>query len=254
MRLRKQHLYLNVHQEINAIIAPLSVKNISYFCYVKSYADGSRLFLVNHPDDLNAYLSNKHYLIGNCEAKPDLYQNQAVLWSTLKQQHLYQFSREHFNIDHGMTLINQHEDHCEFFAFASSPEHPETMNLYLNHLDIFQAFTHEFKEKASKLIEKAEKHQIILPFNEPQIPPVNMLDIEFNEKNTRKNIDKKQVLSEKELELIPLLIAGYTAKEIAVQLHKSYRTIEGYVDSIKNKLHVRNKTELIAKLIQFKHH
>ena len=46
--------------------------------------------LTNHLGDLQAYLANKHYLDGNCEANPHLYYQQAVLWSTLSKQHIYQ--------------------------------------------------------------------------------------------------------------------------------------------------------------------
>ncbi len=255
MKLSDKHLFFNVGQELTSLLAPLQESNISYFCYAKSYKDGSRFFLVNNTADLEAYLTNQHYLHGNCEAKPQLYQNQALLWSTLKQQHLYQFSRDNFDIDHGMTLINQQDDFCEFFAFASTHDHLETINLYLNHLDKFQLFTLSFKEKARDLIKKAEQNKIILPFHDHQIVKPTSFNFEDNTdyamSSNYKSFRSKNInLSPQQLRMIPFIIEGRTAKEIARLIHLSPRTVEEYINSIKAKLHAKNKADLIGKLVR----
>lgn len=56
-------------------------------------------------------------------------------------------------------------------------------------------------------------------------------------------------LSRREKQCANLLIRGKTAKEIAAQLNLSHRTIEFYIENIKNKLHVSTKSELIDKLM-----
>lgn len=55
-------------------------------------------------------------------------------------------------------------------------------------------------------------------------------------------------LSKQQLICAKLLLKGMTAKEIANYLNLSPRTIESYIDVIKNKLGCHNKTELILKL------
>lgn len=53
----------------------------------------------------------------------------------------------------------------------------------------------------------------------------------------------------REQSVIPLLLRGLTAKEIGRLLGISYRTVEEYLEVLKKKLHVRNKAELILKLL-----
>lgn len=45
-----------------------------------------------------------------------------------------------------------------------------------------------------------------------------------------------------------LLLKGLTSKQIAKRLNLSYRTVEAYVNHLKNKLNCQNKTELVLKL------
>lgn len=63
------------------------------------------------------------------------------------------------------------------------------------------------------------------------------------------NYSKKEVtqkeLSEKEKELLPHLCTDLTYKEIAARLSLSPRTIEGYANSIMEKLNVHNRIGLI---------
>ena len=57
-------------------------------------------------------------------------------------------------------------------------------------------------------------------------------------------------LSQQELKCLRLLILGKTSKLIAQFLNLSPRTVEYYLDNIKNKLKVETKTQLIEKVIQ----
>jgi DNA-binding NarL/FixJ family response regulator len=55
-------------------------------------------------------------------------------------------------------------------------------------------------------------------------------------------------LTNRQMECIHLLMKGMTAKDIANELHLSFRTVESYLANIKNRLKCKNKTELIIKL------
>ncbi|MBL0941720.1 MAG: helix-turn-helix transcriptional regulator [Alphaproteobacteria bacterium] len=56
-------------------------------------------------------------------------------------------------------------------------------------------------------------------------------------------------LSEREKDCLKCLILGMTAKEIARELSLSPRTIESYLENIKNKMCCYSKSQLIAKVI-----
>lgn len=256
MQLNQNHYFLTSRSEISSIISPLKKYHINYFAYVKSYNDGSRILFTNRIDDMQAYFKRKHYLQDNCEAKPVLYQEQAVLWSTLNKQHLYKFSRDNFNIDHGMTLINPTADYCEFFAFASTPEHPEVINFYLNKLDIIKEFSEYFKETANPLIIKAEKHKINFSHHEEAIKIYSRQDLQdiLIKSSPRKEKYGTVKISKRQAECISYLLAGETTREIANRLELSCRTVEHYINLLKAKFRAHNKTNLIIKLLAHKNH
>lgn len=56
-------------------------------------------------------------------------------------------------------------------------------------------------------------------------------------------------LTKRECECVFLLIRGKTAKEIAGLLSLSKRTVESYVENIKNKMNCQNKVEILVKAI-----
>lgn len=60
----------------------------------------------------------------------------------------------------------------------------------------------------------------------------------------------KKSLTKREYEVAKLIVEGYTAKQCAEKLNLSRRTVEFYVDNIKNKLCCFKKSDLIVKLIK----
>lgn len=249
MNLSKNHIFLTSRFDIESIIKPLNKYNITYFAYVRSHDDGSRICFTNRSDDLEAYILKKHYLQGNCEAKPKLYQQQAVLWFSLPNQHLYQFSRINFNIDHGITLIRPTKRYCEFFAFASDINHPNVINFYLNNLDFLQDFSVYFKEEAKSLIKIGVKNKIYFPFHQQTIKPSTKIEMDDSNCPTYQgNKHLKYKLTHRQLDCAKYLLKGMKYHEIATKLHLSVRTVETHMEYLKDKLGCRNKTELILKL------
>ena len=57
--------------------------------------------------------------------------------------------------------------------------------------------------------------------------------------------DAYQSLTEREHEVLKLVVEGYTAREIAGMLYISTKTVEWHKTSLMNKLNIHNKTELI---------
>ena len=57
--------------------------------------------------------------------------------------------------------------------------------------------------------------------------------------------DPYQKLTDREREVLKLVVEGHTAREIADMLVVSPKTVEWYKTSLMNKLHIHNKTDLI---------
>lgn len=239
MQLSSNHIFYTSSSAVTEIIKPLNQLGITYFSYMRSDSDGGRIYLYNNTEILDSYLKNKYYLRGNKEGLPQNYKDQILLWSTLPNQYEYDKNVRARGIDHGMFIFEPKGDSLEAFAFATQKENEGIVNTYLTKLDFLKSFTHYFKEKAAALIKSAEKNKIILPFHNGKL--------NFIEKDV--NVDFK-LLSNRQTECGYLLLNGKTSKEIAHILGLSIRTVEYYISNIKTKLRCRNKTELVAKLIQ----
>jgi DNA-binding NarL/FixJ family response regulator len=64
--------------------------------------------------------------------------------------------------------------------------------------------------------------------------------------------DETEGLSPRELEVLELLSHGHLYKEIADRLQISYRTVSTHIEHIYQKLHVRSRTEAVAKHLRQK--
>ena len=59
--------------------------------------------------------------------------------------------------------------------------------------------------------------------------------------------------TDRQRQIINLVVRGFSAAKIASEIELSKRTVEHYIDTIKIKLHVNSKTQLIDKIVQFIH-
>ena len=58
------------------------------------------------------------------------------------------------------------------------------------------------------------------------------------------------MLTPRELEVLRLLAEGYSAKEVALKLDITSRTVESHIDKLRLKTRARNRTHLVAQAIQ----
>ncbi|MFD2131316.1 LuxR C-terminal-related transcriptional regulator [Pseudogracilibacillus auburnensis] len=68
---------------------------------------------------------------------------------------------------------------------------------------------------------------------------------EFVHHNIASETDPFQTLSKRELEVLPLAAKGYGNKEIAEMLFISVKTVEAHKSKIMEKLHLKNRPELV---------
>jgi len=242
MIISDNHLFMTAGTDMRNLISPLQTHDIHYFTYNKHYTDGRRIRLTTHPHHLKAFLENKYYLTGNIDAIPELYENQAVLLSTLKNQLLVEWLRKDFGVANGVYVIRKSEAFTEYFSFGSTPDNTKIVNFYLNNLDYLQGFCDSFKDNGKLLLEQAEKNTLIHDYHHDAIVNVPKASVLLNKQFAN--------LSKRENEVAALLLTGATAKEIALSLHLSFRTIQDYIGSIRDKYHARNIRELLIKLIK----
>ncbi|MDT3402338.1 response regulator transcription factor [Mucilaginibacter terrae] len=77
-----------------------------------------------------------------------------------------------------------------------------------------------------------------------------VLNMIYHSKEIRAQSTEEYNLSNKEKEVLLLIVNGLSYKMIAAQLNISYETVRGHVKKIYDKLHVASLTEVVAKAIK----
>ncbi len=234
--------YLGLSRDVKELAAPLNDLKISYFTFTRIEKSGGRIYLSNTPETLQMYFQGEYYRVGNVEGDPSKYKSQVVMWDTLPNQYIYNEIPRAHNIDHGLFLIDPHEGYCDFYGLATQKGNDRIINTYLSHMEELKNFAKSFPERAEKLIRTADENKIILPFN----PHVN--DDDFNQSHWSYE-SQRVALSQRQFEIAGLLLKGNTVKEIAKVLQLSPRTVESYINNLKDKLNCSNKTALIMALV-----
>lgn len=259
IHLKHSHILLASSSEVDAICRPLKEAfNVTSFVYQRNFNDGSEIKLSNQPDWNKHFYEQGLYRLSGFEKHPDHYQTGLVVWSHLSHHQPILNAARHFNIDHGMTLIQKKPDGCEFYFIGTTPDKPFVTNLLLNNLDLLSQFTSYFKEQAAPLLKKANSERIFIPQKhhtvksmELGIPYKTNMVTSNNIFNVKKlYLDNHQTLSQREIACAKLLLQGKSARLIAEQLFLSPRTIETHIQHLKEKLNCRSKAELINCLLK----
>lgn len=257
--LPKDHIALTSSMDIDDIVGPLKRLGILYFTYMRNYPDYRQIYLSNDSNWVEAYYGHCLYETSQFQLAPDSYRSGKVIWPSQSNLPVYRYARDHLNSDNGITIIKRNNEHTEFYFFSSSVGNDQIVNVYVNYLDMLEKFILYFNNRAEKIFAKAERDKIIMPshlyqqdtnrikLNLPAVDIINNIINDMRIKNYRikhKNYSNVR-LSSRELECIFLYYTGKTAKETALLLSISSRTVETYFQNIKNKLNCYTKDQIV---------
>ncbi len=157
--------------------------------------------------------------------------------------------KSYFNVHYPFYLFEIYENYYESFAFATPIDNPAIINFYLNNLTLLENFKHYFRDKAASLIKRASINKIhLLDSMRSNIQKLNINknpEVLFNVKKYRFNYNGKSLsLSKREMESCQYLGQGYTAKETANLLKISPRTVEQYLNNVKEKSGLKTKSQI----------
>jgi DNA-binding CsgD family transcriptional regulator len=252
-----------LNQAMAAICQPLELLGIDTFNYVRIYKDGSRIDLNSRLAYLdNYYHKEENYLQQSIEGNPFQARNKIVVW-TKEEGKLGQIMGETFQANSGIIFIQTYTSFCELFHFICHDHDVRNINFYVNHQDTLQSFILYFKDKAKKLIQKADQNRIMLPkgmllaedykdkkehetlFNNKLEQFLQMLDI----KRWHFPFDESEVyLTKQELTCLKWSITGKSAEEISVIMGTSRRTCEAHLENVKKKLNCHKQLVVGYKL------
>jgi DNA-binding CsgD family transcriptional regulator len=143
------------------------------------------------------------------------------------------------------------EDHCQhlYSLFFDLDEH-DFLHWIVNNGSFIQDFIHQYNFSAHDLILEAkdDKNRILLPTFKDFSKSMHIDNIghvtQF--KLIHKSLHMPVYLSNQQAKCLILLIKGKSAKEIAIQMKLSHRTIEHYIEKIRKQLGCASVKELIA--------
>jgi|GEM_PF-2835799 len=238
------HIFFNLADEINQLIAPLSnYFGLNTFNYHKTFNDDSHIRLTNTPNWYRHYLKNRLYLQSIFELPASNYYRNRIIWSNIDTHNIIRQESDKFNINYGITLVEPCADGCEFYFLGTSTNDKNVINKYLSNFYLLDKFVANFHNAGAILFDKANPFRV--KANDWQENP-----LKFNPVN---NIDKILFLASiygyeftrRELDCIPLLLRGYTAKQIGESLNISFRTVEDYINQLKFKTKTISRNELL---------
>lgn len=245
----KNHLFFNAVPEINELIRPI-VKyfGLDSFNYHKTFNDNSQIRLTNKIDWYKHYLSQRLYLQSIFELPVDNYTRSRIIWTNINTHEIILSNAEKFGIKHGITIVEPNHDGCEFFFLGTTTSNSNTINKYLSNFQLLEKFIQNFKSANKDLFTRLYASRVIADDwleNTLKFESINYID----KYSFLAELYKYQ-FTPREIECLPLLIKGYTSKQIAEFLHISYRTVEDYVNNIKDKMNVTTKNELVSLLTE----
>lgn len=252
--------------EIREVCSPLFKNfNLTHFGYLRYRADGGYLAVssdINWAEThlKNDYASSPYFLEEVCSMPDNMYR--ASLWPTSHSADSTLEALYQHNIWHGLNIVQTSSDFTDVYYFASSRENHQVTSLYLNNSDLIKRFIVFFRDNTKNIFEKAnideyaysENYKAImqrkkaneLRVNQGVYPYKDNIENFVKETKLKKfEIAGSRSLSSREFQCLSLLSNGRTMKEIGKHLGLSPRTIESYINSIKNKLGCINKSEVI---------
>lgn len=224
------------------------------FVYGKYFQDGSCILLSDHEEWMQYHLAKGYpvpapipvHLLEKREAFhliPDTGRFQKAKYDLIQK----------YDSDQAIDFIRRGKDYYEVVCFSFPRGYQDVMNTIVNNLNTFREFYAIFKEKAAKLLKPAENQKIILPTHMTGID-FKALSVADNQvlSDTPGSQMKKmfnQNFSTRQIEVLLHTIRGKTASQIAFELGLSKRTVEYYLENIKNRMGVYSKSELVNKAI-----
>jgi DNA-binding CsgD family transcriptional regulator len=216
----------------NIAAAFIKTIGVDLFCYHRIYHDGSEFMTSTHATWTEHYLASSYSVVADLEKPWDLHQNQVIIWPFDDENKVLESIKSLFHINQGITLVLDNKTYYEAFGFGKVNGDAKSLNNLINNISKIKQFALEFKKQARDIISQIENYSFTSDVG----------------KSIRQLPKKMQQLSKSEFEIIPLLIEGLSAKEIADRFFVSHRTVECRIASMKDKLLCSSKAELVSRL------
>lgn len=260
---------------VDTFIAPLKKLKITYLSFSRVYKNGKVIFFCNNPQWLDIKFSHKLFdYNGFFPAEKEMIENNhdKYIYSGNydPDNRLQDFFYSH-NMWNSLDIYTRHKDYVDVLHLGSTRENSQACDIYLNHIKMLEGVAKEFttlfhdsidlfylkydlsllsfcdsQTHAETLINKELFHpyekELLYPSQKLGLP----MPVQKPSKKISLSLDKETVnISLREAQCLWFLARGRTAKQIASELNLSPRTVESYMDNIKNKTRISCRSSLV---------
>jgi DNA-binding CsgD family transcriptional regulator len=253
-----QH-FIKLTPLINEICSPLyNHLNIPGFGYLRVYNDCQYLALMNGYTEYY----QKHLELVDCQDMEFQNAFRKIIHgqpSFLLWQQKYEVDplvvslRKEYGVCNGFSIQFRGKDFVEDFSFWLGKDRENQSNFFISNSQLLLKFCNHFRIKIRELINIEDvselpsyKNKFSIAISEDTLAYRNKFIDQLNKNRSIVNFHNEIVtLTPREYDCILNMMKNKTAKEIGVILDISYRTVEHYIENIKQKLGVNFKSELI---------
>jgi DNA-binding CsgD family transcriptional regulator len=264
--LSPKHPLLSLSLKLAELCKPIEPFGIHHFTYQKQLKNGRRISLSNKPAWIEDYYNLHLYESSLFEEPFDLEESRFNLWFDDYELEVYQHGKLYYNTMHSISIIEQKKGYSEAYLFATTPDNPQAIHFLSNHREILYHFILYLKDRGKLIFKEAEENSILIPREKKSANEEFWFkSIAWNEDLKQKTADffnKTAIrqfnfsdenmegihLTQREITCIFHLLNYKTATETAKLMNISQRTVESYLETIKNKFSANTKAELIQKI------
>jgi len=242
------HYTIKYDRLLRKICAPLNdYLSIPIFSYYTIKSDGQFGLLSNYPEQVDFYFREKLYVSYPYFKHPLLLRSGCTFTEATPDPHYLELSDKKYQLRNLFVILRRKQNDLEGFMFANRSNEEGGCRHFFNHLDLLNQFASHFKHEAHSLIEEMHEDGYNLKqakgaaFYESHAS----LPLASNDREEQRFIKAISPLTKRERQCLEMFKGGHTAQSTAALLGLSQRTVEHYFESIKNKLGLRSKSELL---------
>lgn len=246
--------------KIKRICEPLRrTFGIKHFWYSRTTSDGDYFSVASNPEMHDYYHSTKQHLYSPFfhdprSIKPGFYSYRNIKDPNFQES--LNLCASKVNVELGACIVLKNKDELIRFGYATNPENSLAFNdLVTDNLNLLKKFNNYFLKETKDLLKAIDDDLVHLPAEmgvaykilPPGVKPTISLNEKcaFLEKLGFWKYEKIKRLTPRETDCLIQIKDNLSATKIALHLGISPRSVEKYLENIKNKLDCYSRSELI---------
>lgn len=240
---------LKNHQKLKKLTAPLQEQlGISIFSYYSIDDQGQFCFLSNNAAQAEFYYANQLYAYNPYLVHPHLLRTGCILAKSVVDPEYYEISRRKFYVGNLFMVQKRNGNRVEGCLFGDSEENTSLNERYLKNLPLLNRFSAYFKKESKDWIGTIERQGYNLNEAKGAAFKEGSSDclLQAEDPISSQFLKKISGLSRREEQCLESYRNGHSAQSTAALLGLSQRTVEHYFESIKSKLDLASKRDLLG--------